>query len=350
MHDTITTRVYDGGALPPMSVTPPVYKPQSPRQRGVQPDRTLRSQNQWFTKTEAAKLCIQTTKDAMRAVGKDWRDYIIVEPSAGDGRFYNLLPRARRIGIDLAPQIDGVVRHDFLKWSPAQKGKYAVVGNPPFGVRGDLASAFIKRSAMFADICAFILPIGFMDEQRSYFSGFDLIHSEALPADIFVNVLGHESKSAGQGAINTCFNVWSAGASKRPPVCDYVCDDGVRVTACNFPQDPAAFIKQHNLFVKARYYGQTKVSAKFDEVRSRKSYYVVGIKADKEHLDKIKTVDWRRYHTKAMNGSFSITLKNAKRALCDLGLAHRVTTGVRLTKQTGDETMHDNAAAAGILQ
>lgn len=335
MENTLFTREYDGRRLPDMHVPRPAYKPQSPKQRGIQPDKTRAAQNQWFTKTEAAQHCVALTQRAMRKIGKDWRDYRIVEPSAGDGRFYNLLPATRRIGLDLSPQTNskassGIIKHDFLRWSPPETGKYIVIGNPPFGVRGDLADAFIKRACLFADICAFILPIGYMNTQRSYFPGFELIHSEELPSDIFVNVLGHESKPAGQGAINTCFNIWSAGNSPRPPVYDYVCQKDVRVSACNFPKNADAFIRAHGLFVKARYYGRTQISERFDDVRSRNSYYVVGFgtqsrERQREYFNKIKQVDWRNYQTKAMNGSFSITLKNARRALYDIGLAHPVT-------------------------
>ncbi|MGR3915126.1 MAG: hypothetical protein OD918_11570 [Gammaproteobacteria bacterium] len=330
-HGTITRR-YDGRALLPMRVKKPVYKSQSPRQRGAQPDRTLASQNQWFTKREVAMHCIQTAQDVMRAAGKNWSDYRIVEPSAGDGKFYFLLPPKQRIGIDLLPQINGVVRHDFLTWSPKTPGKYAVIGNPPFGVRGDLARAFIARSGMFADICAFILPIGFMDEQRAYFPGYALIHSEELRGDSFVNILGHESKLAGQGALNTCFNVWSASSAPRPPVYEYVCAENVRVAACNFPQPAAPFIAAHDVFIKARYYGQPKVSVCFDDVKSRRSHYVVGIgigaSRDKKNITaKIMQLDWRRYHTKAMNGSFSITLGKTRQALHDIGLASKVAKG-----------------------
>jgi len=38
-------------------------------------------------------------------------------------------------------------------------------------------------------------------------------------------------------------------------------------------------------------------------------------------------IDRRDYHTKAMNGSFSITPKNARRALYYAGLADRVLKG-----------------------
>lgn len=82
---TPTRRIYRGAKLPPMSVGAPVYKPQSAKQCGVQPDKTSAAQNQWFTKTEAAASCIEITKRALARVGKNWDDYMVVEPSAGDG-------------------------------------------------------------------------------------------------------------------------------------------------------------------------------------------------------------------------------------------------------------------------
>jgi len=325
------TRHYDGRALPPMQVAKPAHKPPSPLQRGVQPDRTLASQNQWFTKPAIAARCVEVARTVARDVGKRWEDYRFVEPSAGDGRFYELLPQDKRIGLDLAPQIPGIEKHDFLTWQPPTPGQYAVIGNPPFGVRGDLARAFITRACMFADLCAFILPISFMDEQRAYFRGFELAHSEELPARSFINIRGHESKTAGQGAINTCFNVWTASDAPPPPVFDYVCAEHVQVAACNFPTDPAAFIDAHDVFIKARYYGAPKISTRFDDVKSRRSHYVVGIKitgrGKQKAVANIMQIDWRRYHTKAMNGSYSITLKGARRAMCDIDLARQITVG-----------------------
>lgn len=333
----IFTRRFDGRALPTMHVATPAHKPQSPLQRGVQPDRSLASQNQWFTKPAIAARCVDVARTVARDAGKRWDDYWFVEPSAGDGRFYELLPAHRRIGIDLSPQMPGIEQHDFLTWSPPRPGQYAVIGNPPFGVRGDLARAFITRAAMFADLCAFILPVSFMDQQRAYFPGFELARSEELPGDSFINIRGHESKTAGQGAINTCFNVWTAGDAPRPAAFDYVCAAHVQVAACNYPADPAAFIKTHDVFIKARYYGATKVSARFDDVTSRRSHYVIGIKVTGRNkqsaIAQIMQIDWRDYHTKAMNGSFSITLKGARRALHHVGLADKVVKAAHPNKR-----------------
>lgn len=323
----LTTRSYLGENLPSMSVSPPIYKPQSDKQRGIQPDKTKASQNQWFTKSEVAKKLIETTRNKMRVVGKNWGDYYIVEPSAGDGRFLDFLQSEKRIGIDLYPQRKDIVKSDFLTWQPTKKGKYVVIGNPPFGVRGDLAEAFIQRSCLFADVCAFILPIGFLDKKRSYFPGFDLVHSEELPPDTFVNILGHESRIAGQGTIITCFNVWMAGNSKPPINYNYICKNGVSVSLCYFPKSSEEFIATHDLFIKARYYGEPKVSEEFSEVTSRKSYYVVGISVKENKraaLSKLKNINWKEFSKKETNGSFSVSLKKAMEALYSVNLAERI--------------------------
>ncbi|MDD9814663.1 MAG: hypothetical protein OXU31_01575, partial [Gammaproteobacteria bacterium] len=47
----------------------------------------------------------------------------------------------------------------------------------------------------------------------------------------------------------------------------------------------------------------------------------------KTALAKIMQIDWSDYHTKAMNGSFSITLRNTRQALHHIGLADKVVKG-----------------------
>ena len=41
---------------------------------------------------------------------------------------------------------------------PEKINKYVVIGNPPFGLRGQLALKFINHSYDFADYVCFILP------------------------------------------------------------------------------------------------------------------------------------------------------------------------------------------------
>lgn len=89
---------------------------------------------------------------------------LIVEPSAGDGAFLGALEFLgdRVKAFDLVPEDVRVVRQDWFDVTREMLGdpsKLAVVGNPPFGVRSDLAKRFIKHSVdLGAETIAFLLP------------------------------------------------------------------------------------------------------------------------------------------------------------------------------------------------
>ena len=91
-------------------------------------------------------------------------DAIYIEPAAGGGAFYNVMPADRRIGLDIDPQpgVAGVRQADFLSLSPMESplpaGAY-YIGNPPFGRRGSLAREFVSKSfELGAALVGFILP------------------------------------------------------------------------------------------------------------------------------------------------------------------------------------------------
>ena len=111
--------------------------------------------DQFYTNSDIAKKCIDTI---------DLSKYdIVVEPSAGMGAFYNQISHKHKIGVDLEPKCDGVIKHDFLKWNLNEfpTPKVLTIGNPPFGRQGSLAMNFIKKASEFSDTIAFILPRGF---------------------------------------------------------------------------------------------------------------------------------------------------------------------------------------------
>ena len=64
-----------------------------------------------------------------------------------------------------------------------------MVGNPPFGVRGAIALAFINRSLLFAEYVAFILPMSFHSNGKGSnmkrVQNGHLIHSEILENESF---------------------------------------------------------------------------------------------------------------------------------------------------------------------
>lgn len=117
--------------------------------------------DQFYTNSDIAKKCIDTI---------DVSKYdIVIEPSAGTGAFYNLINHPKKVGIDLEPKCDGVIKQDFLEWDGDvfkdfnffPQPKVLTIGNPPFGRQSSLAQKFIKHAAVFSFTIAFILPRGF---------------------------------------------------------------------------------------------------------------------------------------------------------------------------------------------
>ena len=90
---------------------------------------------------------------------------LIVEPSAGAGAFSNAILKKgiNCLAYDIKPDAPGIIQTDFLNtiFNWVNK-KTLVIGNPPYGRRGKLAIAFIKKCYFEgADCIAFILPRSF---------------------------------------------------------------------------------------------------------------------------------------------------------------------------------------------
>jgi hypothetical protein len=113
-----------------------------------------RQLDQFYTKKEVALKYYQITDSFLQ------KNHIEIdmwlEPSAGTGAFYNLLP-INKIGIDLEPKIENVIEHDFLTYILEDK-RYVTIGNPPFGKNSSLAIKFFNKCAEKSEVIAFILP------------------------------------------------------------------------------------------------------------------------------------------------------------------------------------------------
>lgn len=150
-------------------------------------------QDQYYTSDELAQYCIDT---AFRVIGKD-NITCIIEPSAGTGAFSSKLPNC--VAYDIEPKLEGIVQEDFLSLDIPYKQGTLVIGNPPFGSRGNLMQKFCKHSFTFADYVAFILPVNQMNNTTSIYQ-FDLVYSEDLGVKQY----------SGKG-VHCCFNIY-----KRP--------------------------------------------------------------------------------------------------------------------------------------
>lgn len=139
--------------------------------------------DQFYTKPEIARQCFDfLAKNINPCEYNLW-----IEPSAGEGSFYNILPEPK-IGIELVSNIPSYINADFLKWQPESHYNRAIaVGNPPFGKNASLAIKFFNHAASMVNCIAMIFPRTF--QKDSIKNKLELLfHLEAehlLPEDAF---------------------------------------------------------------------------------------------------------------------------------------------------------------------
>ncbi|MFK3889774.1 hypothetical protein [Sphingomonas sp. NPDC079357] len=105
--------------------------------------------------------------------------YMMVEPSAGMGAFFRLMPPGS-LAYDLDPRYPGVRTADFLQAELPRDRKILIMGNPPFGRSARLALEFFNHAAWQAKVIAMILPKTFRKSSimRDLNPAFHLIHDE----------------------------------------------------------------------------------------------------------------------------------------------------------------------------
>ena len=177
------------------------------------------SLDQFYTKSEVARACWKHFTDTLPTLNRSLSDLFLVEPSAGTGAFYRLLPSEKRLGIDLVPRCDDVKPQDFFKVTdfPFPPRDTAIIGNPPFGKRGKLAIAFFNHAACLSDIVAFIVPINFrkFTVHKHLDSSMRFISKLPLPREAFHLETGKSY------SVNTEFQIWTRLVSAHLDMREY---------------------------------------------------------------------------------------------------------------------------------
>lgn len=147
---------------------------------------TSKELDQFYTNVEIAKECWATMINHLPSIHLNIEDAFFIEPSAGNGRFWNLMPKGS-IGIDLDPKLKGIKKKDFFTFKFPKKENIVVVGNPPFGKTGKLALNFLNKSLDSSDMVAFIVPLQFekWSIQSKIKEDAILICSKLLPSNSF---------------------------------------------------------------------------------------------------------------------------------------------------------------------
>lgn len=165
-------------------------------------DPVKRSQH--FTGRGEARRLYELTCKVIAEHGIEFDCWL--EPSAGDGAFYDLLPSNQRLGIDIDPPRDDLIAADFLTFDDFAPGRtYAAIGNPPWGENG--AVRFFNRCADHCSVIAFVVPRSFLRPHaiNQLDRRFRRLHEEEL--------------WRGQPpAFASVFQIWARVANLREPI------------------------------------------------------------------------------------------------------------------------------------
>jgi hypothetical protein len=137
--------------------------------------------DKFYTNPDTAGECIKTVDMIYK-----WEWDLVVEPSAGNGSFYEQLPPITTINaIDISPDSPSIKKQDFFDYIPPDVANILVIGNPPFGRVSSLAVQFFNHAAQWARVIAFIVPRTFrrVSIQNKLDMHFKLVHDTELPTN-----------------------------------------------------------------------------------------------------------------------------------------------------------------------
>lgn len=278
--------------------------------------------DQYYTKPEIAKELFEKT---VKIISKfdNISEYQWLEPSAGDGVFFNLLPEKNKIGIDIDPKIEDVIKMDYLDYK-IENSKTIVIGNPPFGHRGVMALNFINNS-FNADYVCFILPMFFESKGKGSIKyrvkNFNLLHSEKLPKNSF-----YDNKNNKDVNVECVFQIWSKNHKstedefswynnqKNIPFSKYMKVYTVSLAKNRECGKKWIYEEKVDFYVSSTYYKNTEIVYKFDDVKYKSGIAIVLENNNKNIRERIlkvfQNVDWTRYANKATNSCFHIGKSN----------------------------------------
>lgn len=276
--------------------------------------------DQFFTIPDIAQQYYNQLLVYLENKNIDINNCIFIEPSAGACSFFNLLPKNKRIGLDIYPISPEITQQDFLSWelSDRYKDKTKIfIGNPPFGYRGWLALAFMNHASKFADYIAFILPMSFQSDgkgsPKNRVKGMKLVLSEILPINSFVSPLGKIEK------INALWQIWERGENIISK--SNSCKEWIDIFTVDLRKERLCGIdkmKNADYFLQRTFYTYPpKLVKNFNEVKYVCGYGLI-FKKEKKRIEKLlNNTDWIQYSNLAAHNCRHISMYHIQKVLID---------------------------------
>jgi hypothetical protein len=294
---------------------PNEYKFELYRLNGMDVDYTLfsfKEKDQFFTPKNVSEKCFGILQDVLKTYN-DTKLYTFVEPSVGNGSFFQFLPKGNRIGIDIEPQIEDVsiFKKNYLDWKPENQDPCIVIGNPPFGLRGNLALKFINHST-FADYVAFILPPLFESDGKGTpgkrVKGFNLIHSQKID-NLFETPTGKEIK------VECIFQIWSKYQINKEYSNTFLkkTNDNIKIYSLSDGGTPSStrnksMLNKCDIYLPSTCFGKENMRTytKFEDLPNQRGYGIVFIKDKENNIKRLRNVDWVKVSFLSTNSAFNL--------------------------------------------
>jgi len=271
---------------------------------------SYKEKDQFFTPDVTATYCYSKFIEVLTAYKDPEKNYTFIEPSAGNGVFLKILPRDRRLGFDIEPQFPEIKKQDYLDWKPIENKKCVVIGNPPFGLRGQLALKFINHSSKFADYVCFILPQLFESDgkgvPRKRVEGLNLIHSEKLDTHF-------ESPDGKNISVQCIFQIWSKFHTNDKYIIQKINNTIIKIYSLSDGGTPST-TRNKKMFYKCDAYIPSTCFGKnnmthydnYDLLPRKKGYGVVFLKDKEDNLKKFKNIVWSDVAFLSTNSAYNI--------------------------------------------
>jgi hypothetical protein len=292
------------------------------------PKNSYREQDQFYTTSHIAKYCYNKTLEVLNNLKINTNDYTFIEPSAGCCNFYNILPKNKRIGIDIEPISDykhELIQSNYLDFSPPLNNKYIVIGNPPFGLRGNLALRFINHSYNFADIVAFILPPLFNSTGKGVpmkrITGYKLAHTENLPLNSF------EYPNGAPVDIATIFQIWTKINTENIQIKKLKsCKNFIKIFSLSDGGTPSStrnkkMLEKCDAYLPSTCFKGMQAYKKFQDLPNLRGYGVVFLK-NHQTLNNLffNTIDWTKIAFLSTNSAINLRTDLIENAIINLGI------------------------------
>lgn len=269
---------------------------------------TPKEKNQYFTPLYTVKYCFNIVQNELsRFVNLE--EYYWIEPSAGSGNFLSVLPPEKFYALDVEPKHELVQKINYFDWHPPVNKKTIVIGNPPFGLRGQQALKFINKALKESDFVCFILPPLFNSDGRG-------TPKKRIKGKLLGTWECDSSYNYPDGSpvkVQTIFQIWTRLDIGEDKVEENVSPNGYKIYSLSDGGTPGTTrnkdkIDKCDFYLPSTCFGEEKMNIlyNFKDLPQQRGYGI--IVENKEILEKAKKIDWKKISFNSTNGALNLRM------------------------------------------